>query len=92
MTTLHIQVPINDLSAWKAGYADHAETRRRAGVKAERVRHPVGDDSLLVIDLDFESAPEAESFLGFLRENVWKDQPVLAGPPEARILEPVELA
>jgi hypothetical protein len=88
-TTLHIQVQINDLSAFKVGFADHAETRRNAGVRAESVRHAIGDDSRVVIDLDFGSPAEAEAFLGYLRENVWKDQPVLAGPPKATLLEPV---
>jgi hypothetical protein len=89
MTTLHIQVRVNDLSAWKAGYADHAETRRKAGVRSESVRRPVDDESKLVIDLDFGSEAEARSFLQFLRENVWKDQPVLAAPPEVALLEPL---
>ena len=91
-TTLHIQVPINDVSAWKAGFAEHAGTRKQAGVRDARVRHPVGDQSLLVIDLDFGSVGEAEAFLGFLENNVWKDQPVLAGTPEVKILEPLDLA
>ncbi|MGI9051762.1 MAG: hypothetical protein ACR2HQ_03790 [Ilumatobacteraceae bacterium] len=91
MTTLHLQVQINDLAAWQSAFADHAETRRRAGVRSESVRHPADDESTLVIDLDFDSRREAEAFLGFLRDNVWKDQPILAGPPQAMILEPLEL-
>ena len=89
MTTLHIDVQINDLSAWKAGYAEHAETRRRRGVRNSVVRRPVGDDKRLMIDLDFDTAAEAKDFLHFLQEEVWKDQPILAAPPEASILEPV---
>jgi hypothetical protein len=91
MTTLHIEVKINDLSAWKTGFADHAETRRKAGVRSELVRHPVGDESSLVVDLDFGSTDEAASFLGYLQEKVWKDQPILAAPPQASILEPLDL-
>jgi hypothetical protein len=90
-TTLHIEVQINDLSAWKAGFADHADARQRAGVRNALVRHPVGDQSRLVIDLDFDSAGEANAFLNFLQNDVWKDQPTLAGPPSAAILEPLAL-
>ena len=89
MTTLHLEVPINDLAGWKAGFAEHVETRNRAGVRSEQVRHPVGDESLLFVDLEFGSAAQAEDFLGFLQENIWKDQPILAGTPKAWILEPL---
>ena len=89
-TTLHIQLQINDLSAFKTGYADNAETRKKAGVRGEAVRHVVGDESRVVIDLDFGSATEAEDFLGYLRENVWKDQPIITMPPQATLLEPVD--
>jgi hypothetical protein len=91
MTTLHIEVQITDLPAWKRGFADHAEARREAGVRGQQVRHPVGDESRLVIDLDFASTGEAEAFLGYLREHVWKDEPILAAPPEVALLEPVAL-
>ena len=80
--TLHLEVPVTDTLPDKAGFADHTETRRQAGVRAVQVRHPVGDTSLLIVDLDFGSAPEAEKFLGFLQEQVWRrDHPVLAGEP-----------
>ena len=89
MTSLHIEVRINDLKAWKTGFADHADVRRKAGVRAESVRHPLDDESTLVIDLDFGSEAEARSFLDYLRDNVWKDQPILAAPPEVVLLEPL---
>ncbi len=91
MSTLHIDVQVNDLAAWKAGFAEHAESRRRLGVRDAVVRHPVGDDKRLLIDLDFDTTAEANEFLSFLQREVWKDQPILAAPPEASILEPVPL-
>ncbi|MGH9276249.1 MAG: hypothetical protein ACRDZU_16515 [Acidimicrobiales bacterium] len=89
MTTLHLEVTVNDVAAFKSGFADHTETRRQAGVRAEQVRHPIGDDSLLLVDLDFDSVEQAEAFLGFLKENIWKDNPALVGTPVYKILEPV---
>jgi hypothetical protein len=91
MNTLRIDIQINDLAAWKAGFAEHAESRRRLGVRNAVVRHPVGDDKGLMIDLDFDTPAEAKGFLHFLQQEVWKDQPILAAPPEASILEPVPL-
>ena len=91
MNTLRIDIQINDLAAWKAGFAEHAENRRRLGVRNAVVRHPLGDDKRLMIDLDFDTPAEAKGYLHFLQQEVWKDQPILAAPPEASILEPVPL-
>jgi hypothetical protein len=89
MTTLHLEVIVNDVAAFKSGYADHTELRRQAGVRAEQVRHPIGDDSVILVDLDFDTVDQAEAFLGILEEKIWKDNPVLVAKPSARILEPV---
>ena len=89
MHTLHIEISINDLPAFRAGFAEHATVRREHGVLAERVSHPVDDGGRLLIDLDFGSEGEAAAFLDFLREAVWKGNPAIDGTPEARILEPL---
>jgi hypothetical protein len=91
MHTLHIEISINDLPTFRASFAEHAAVRRQHGVLAERVSHPVDDGGRLLIDLDFRSQGEAEGFLDFLREAVWKGNPAIDGTPEARILEPLVL-
>ena len=51
---------------------------------------PVGDLNYVVIDLEFDTTSEAESFLGFLQANVWSSSanaPALIGTPRAKILE-----
>jgi hypothetical protein len=58
---------------------------------AHRVQRPVGDPAYVVIDLDFDPTDAAESFLAFLRTNVWSvpaNSPGLDGIPETMILEP----
>ena len=91
MTTLHIEVTVNDIDAFRAAFGQHAALREDAGVCAERVQHEAGDDEHLVIDLEFESSEAAEGFLGLLREVIWPAAPALVGTPEARILEPLDL-
>ena len=91
MHTLHIDITLNDIAVFRAGFAEHTEVRKQAGVIAERVQHPVGDDHSLLIELDFGSADQAEAFLGFLRDSIWKDNPAIAGTPQARILQPLDL-
>ncbi len=92
MPTLHIEHAIVDFDVWKAAFDRFAELRTRSGVLRHRVRRPVDDPRYVVIDLDFGTTGEAERFLAFLREKVWSSRenaPALAGPPQARILEPV---
>jgi hypothetical protein len=92
VATLHIEHAIVDFDAWRAAFDRFAETRARAGVLRHRVHRPVDDPRYVVIDLDFRTAAEAESFLAFLRQNVWSSPvtaPALAGDPVTRIIEPV---
>ena len=93
MATLHIQHPISDFDTWTSAFSRFAEARRNAGVRAQRVQRPVDDARFVVIDLDFDTVREAQSFLGFLTTQVWprpENSPGLAGTPMAMILEPAE--
>jgi hypothetical protein len=68
--------------------------RRNAGVRAQRVQRPVDNPRFVVIDLDFDTIGEAQSFLGFLTTQVWtnpENSPGLAGTPETMILEPAAI-
>ncbi len=94
MATLHIQHPVTDFDTWTAAFDRFADARRGAGVRAQRIQRPVGDPKFVVIDLEFDSAAEAERFRGFLTTTVWanpENSPGLAGTPETMILEPVSL-
>lgn len=91
MPTLHIQHPITDFGAWSSAFAHFAEARRQAGVRAQRVHRPVGDPNYVVVDLDFGTRGEAETFLRFLKAQLWgvpENAPALAGSPQTMILEP----
>lgn len=90
MPTLHIQHAISDFGTWSAAFDRFADARRHAGVRAHRVQRPVDDPNYVVIDLEFESTNEAESFLHFLETQIWTNaanSPALAGTPETMILE-----
>jgi hypothetical protein len=89
--TLHIQHPVTDFGTWTSAFNRFADARRNAGVRAQRVQQPVDDPRFVVIDLDFDTASEAQSFRAFLMTQVWadpKNSPGLAGTPETLILEP----
>lgn len=94
MPSLHIEHPITDLKTWTSAFSAFTEIRRQAGVSAESVRCPEGDDTFVVIDLEFDTIDQAHAFLHFLETKVWavpESSPALAGTPEAKILETVEL-
>jgi hypothetical protein len=94
MATLHIQHPITDFDTWTSAFNRFADARQHAGVRAERIQRPVDDPKFVVIDLDFDSAGEAQSFRGFLTTQVWanpENSPGLAGTPQTMILEAVAI-
>jgi hypothetical protein len=75
---------------WSCTVCSDRNIRRQSGVRQQRVQRPVSDPHYVVIDLDFDTVSEAESFLGFLRVNVWSSSdnaPALVGTPQAKILE-----
>jgi hypothetical protein len=90
MPTLHIEHAIHDFDLWRTAFARVADTRQRAGVRAHRVSRPFDDPHFVVIDLDFDTVPEATRFLGFLQSEIWSSaekSPALAGSVQTSILE-----
>lgn len=90
MFTLHIEHPISDFDTWRHAFDGFADMRGRSGVRSHAVRQPVDDPRYVLIDLDFDTTAQAESFLGLLRTRVWANRdnsPALAGEPITRILE-----
>jgi hypothetical protein len=91
--TLHIEHQVTDYTTWKGAFDRMAEFREKSGVLHHRVQRPVDGPGHVVIDLDFGTTSEAESFLDFLRTTVWsarENSPALVGTPQAKIFELVE--
>jgi hypothetical protein len=82
--TLQIEHPITDLQAWLGAFTRFEDARKRAGVRAQRVRQPVDDDKYIYVTLDIDSVEEAAAFKQFLETTVWASpeaSPALGGPP-----------
>jgi hypothetical protein len=93
MATLHIEQPITELRTWLGAFQRFEEARKKAGVRAQRVRQPVDDDKYIYVELEFDSVEAAEGFKRFLEEKVWSSaeaSPALAGSPRARVLTEVD--
>lgn len=89
MTTLHIEHAVTDFVTWKAAFDRFADVRVQSGVRGQRIQRPVDDPCFVVLDLDFDTTPEAEAFLEFLQSRVWSSRPsspALIGTPRTRIL------
>ena len=89
MTTLRIEHEITDLDTWLTAFGRFAEVRTNAGVRAERLHRPVGNDTFIKLDLDFDDEHAARAFEHFLRTNVWSTPaacPALAGEVTTEIL------
>jgi hypothetical protein len=90
MNTLHIEHAITDYTTWKAAFDRFAPARAEAGVRSHMVRRPVDDPHYICIDLDFDTAAAAQSFLDFLQSRIWstaENSPALAGRPVTRVLQ-----
>jgi hypothetical protein len=93
MSTLHIEHRITDLGTWLNAFNSFAEARENAGVRAQRVRQPVGDSCYIVVDLEFDDTEAAHAFKDFLEGVVWQSKdlsPGLDGVPTARVLDDVD--
>ena len=94
MHVLRIEHPIRDFDTWKGAFDRFSDFRQQSGVRRYRVLRPTDDPNYIMIDLEFDSPSEAESFLAALWRNVWLSReaaPALVGEPQTRIVEAVEV-
>lgn len=88
MYVLRVEHAVADFDAWKSAFDSDPIGRERGGVRGYRIQRPVGDSNYALIDLEFDTAAEAEAFHAALRE-LWGRVDVIRDP-EARVVEIVE--
>ena len=87
MYTLQIQHEIPSYEGWKAAFDSDPVGRKRSGVIRCRILRPVDNPNDVMIELDFDSAAQAEALLSAMR-GIWADvQGTLVMSPTVRILE-----
>ena len=90
MTVLHIEHPVVDFETWKRAFDADPVDRQGSGVRRYRILRATDDPNYVVIDLEFDTADEAEALLGSMRA-IWdRVQGTLISDPRTRIVEPVE--
>lgn len=93
MPTLRIEHPVSDYDTWRAAFDRDPVDRRGSGVRRYAIHRPVDDPRYVLIDLDFDSAIEAERMLARLTD-LWRSSvaaPALAGAPQTRVIETTEV-
>jgi hypothetical protein len=93
MHVLQIEHPVRDFDTWKGAFDRFSEKRQQSGVRRHQVLRPTEDPDYVVIELEFGSPNEAESFLAWLRREVWSSReaaPALMGDPQTRVVAVVE--
>ena len=91
MPILQIEHAVRDFGAWKQAFDSDPVGREQGGVRRYRISRPTDDANYVIVDLEFDSAGEAESFRTALRE-LWGRIGGDLGlqDPQARIVEVVE--
>ena len=90
MVTLRIEHAIHDYDTWQQAFDRFTGARANAGVRQYAIRQPADDPKFLTLDLEFDTAGQAEAFAGFLHSHVWsspESSPALAGRPQTRVLD-----
>jgi hypothetical protein len=90
---LQIEHTVRDFDDWRRSFDSDPIGREEGGVRSFRLLRPIDDPFIVLIELDFDTVAEAETFLGKLRAMWVEAGPRLGfGTPQARIVEIVESA
>lgn len=91
MPILQIEHKVRDFSAWKEAFDGDPVGREQGGVRRYRIATLVDDPNHVLIELEFDSQGEAETFRSGLQE-LWGRVGDRLGleRPQARIVDTVE--
>lgn len=91
MPIVRIEHPVPSFESWKRAFDADPADRRGAGVRRYRVLRARDDPNYVMIDLEFDSDPEAEAFIRSM-ERIWSGPgKAVMQSPRARVAELVEV-
>ena len=90
MYILRIEHPISDFDGWKKAFDSDPVGREKSGVRRYRILRPMDDRKYVMIDLEFDTATNAEALLASMRTIWGRVQGTIITDPKARIVEEVE--
>jgi hypothetical protein len=89
MHILRLEYAVPNFDAFKEAFDSDPIGRERSGVRRYRLLRPTSDPNCVMIDLEFDSAREAEAVHAALWE-LW-DRVDVMHSPQAQIIEAVEI-
>ena len=90
MYILRIEHPVPDFKGWKKAFDNDPAGREKSGVRRYQIFRATDDANYVMIDLQFDTASQAEALLAAMRV-VWaRVQGKIMTDPRSRIVEMVE--
>ncbi|MCK6623980.1 MAG: hypothetical protein L6R45_02250 [Anaerolineae bacterium] len=90
MHILRIEHPIFNFEDWKKAFDSDPVGREKSGVRRYQVLRPIDDEKYVMIDLEFDTASQAEAMLAALRGLWGRVEGTIMMNAQVRIVEVVE--
>jgi hypothetical protein len=90
MYMLRIEHPVPNYAGWKQAFDSDPVGREKLGVRRYQILRAVDDPNYVMIDLEFDTAGQAEALLAAMRVVWGRVEGTIMMNPQARIVEAVE--
>jgi len=90
MYMLWIEHPVPSFDGWKKAFDSDPVSREKMGVRRYRILRASDDPNYVMIDLEFDTASQAEALLAAMRVVWGRVEGTIMTNPQARIVEAVE--
>lgn len=90
MYLLRIEHSVPDFDGWKKAFDNDPVDRAKSGVRRYRILRALDNPNYIMIDLEFDTASQAEALLAALRRVWGRVEGKVMMNPQARIVETVE--
>jgi hypothetical protein len=90
MYMLRIEHPVANFDGWKKAFDSDPVGREKSGVRRYQVLRPMDNPNYVMIDLEFDSASQAEALLAAMRVVWGRVEGTIMMNPQAKIVEAVE--
>jgi hypothetical protein len=90
MYMLRIEHPVPNYDGWKKAFDSDPVGREKSGVRRYQILRSVDDPNYVMIDLEFDTARQAEALLAAMRVVWGRVEGTIMTNPQVRIVEAVE--